>query len=97
MRPSRPKSRVKSVDRTDWTRVESLSDKQIDEAVANDPDTFIPDKDWWKGARLVFPGTKRLISLRLDEDVLEWFRARGPGYQTRINAVLRSYVEAAKG
>ena len=38
---------------------------------------------------------KAAISLRLDADVLEWFRARGPGYQTRINAVLRAYMEAA--
>ena len=38
---------------------------------------------------------KAAISLRLDEDVLEWFRAQGPGYQTRINAVLRAYKEAA--
>lgn len=38
---------------------------------------------------------KAAISLRLDEDVLEWFRAQGPGYQTRINALLRAYKEAA--
>mgnify|MGYP006278749729 CR=1 FL=1 len=34
------------------------------------------------------------ISIRLDQDVLEWFRGQGPGYQTRMNAVLRSYMEA---
>jgi uncharacterized protein (DUF4415 family) len=38
---------------------------------------------------------KEAISLRLDAEVLDWFRARGPGYQTRINAVLRAYMEAA--
>jgi uncharacterized protein (DUF4415 family) len=38
---------------------------------------------------------KAAISLRLDEDVLEWFKAQGPGYQTRINALLRAYKEAA--
>ncbi len=48
-------------------------------------------------ARLGLPAAPRkaAISLRLDEDVLEWFKARGPGYQTRINAVLRAYKEAA--
>lgn len=48
-------------------------------------------------ARQGLPATPRkaAISLRLDEDVLEWFKARGPGYQTRINAVLRAYKEAA--
>jgi uncharacterized protein (DUF4415 family) len=39
--------------------------------------------------------TKAAISLRLDADVLEWFKAQGPGYQTRINAVLRAYKEEA--
>jgi uncharacterized protein (DUF4415 family) len=38
------------------------------------------------------PATKRLLSLRLDTDVVDWFREQGPGYQTRINAVLRSFV-----
>jgi len=41
------------------------------------------------------PPRKAAISLRLDEDVLAWFRAQGPGYQTRLNAVLRAYMEAA--
>ena len=48
-------------------------------------------------ARQGLPGAPRkaAISLRLDEDILEWFKAQGPGYQTRINAVLRAYMEAA--
>jgi len=48
-------------------------------------------------ARQELPKTPRkaAISLRLDADVLEWFKAQGPGYQTRINAVLRAYREAA--
>ena len=40
-------------------------------------------------------GRKAAISLRLDEDVLEWFRVQGPGYQTRMNAVLKAYMEAS--
>ena len=40
------------------------------------------------------PG-KAPISLRLDADVLAWFKAQGPGYQTRINAILRAYKDAA--
>ena len=40
--------------------------------------------------------TKSAVSLRLDDDVLAWFKARGPGYQTRINAVLRAYMEEAQ-
>lgn len=41
-------------------------------------------------------GRKAAISLRLDEEVLEWFRTQGPGYQTRMNAVLRAYMDAAQ-
>ncbi|MEY2770112.1 MAG: hypothetical protein RIQ38_531 [Pseudomonadota bacterium] len=41
------------------------------------------------------PGPKSLVSLRLDQDVLAWFKAQGSGYQTRINAVLRAYKDAA--
>jgi uncharacterized protein (DUF4415 family) len=40
------------------------------------------------------PKAKPLISIRIDDDILEWFKAQGPGYQTRINAVLRMYKEA---
>ena len=51
----------------------------------------IPD-DFWDEAKLVVPAAKRAISLRVDEDVLEWFRGQGPRYQTRMNAVLRTYM-----
>lgn len=52
----------------------------------------IPD-DFWQGARVVTPVAKEAISIRLDQDVIAWFRASGPRYQSRINAVLRTYVE----
>ena len=51
----------------------------------------LPD-DFWDDAELVVPVAKRAISLRVDEDVLEWFRSLGPRYQTRMNAVLRAYM-----
>jgi uncharacterized protein (DUF4415 family) len=41
------------------------------------------------------PATKASVSLRLDRDVLEWFKAQGPGYQTRINNVLRAFRDAS--
>lgn len=56
------------------------------------------DENWFAQARLVparTPG-KTQVTVRLDHDVLEWFRAGGGGYQTRINAVLRAYVEASR-
>lgn len=52
---------------------------------------------FWKGARPIAPVPKHAISLRVDEDVLAWFRAMGPRYQSRMNAVLRSYVAHMRG
>ena len=49
--------------------------------------------DFWDEAELVAPASKRAVSIRLDEDVLDWFRRSGPRYQTRMNAVLRMYVK----
>ena len=81
--------------RTDWARVEALTDEDIARAVADDPDAApLLDEAWFQKARLVPPDPKVPISIRIDRDVLEWFRRRGPRYQTKINAVLRAYVEA---
>jgi len=54
----------------------------------------LPD-DFWDEAELVVPA-KVPISLRVDSDVLEWFRDEGPRYQSRMNAVLRSYMQRAR-
>jgi uncharacterized protein (DUF4415 family) len=51
------------------------------------------DEAFWKEAKIVKPKTKKSVSLRLDNDVLDWFKAQGKGYQSLINSVLRSYVE----
>jgi uncharacterized protein (DUF4415 family) len=75
-------------------RLRRLSDAAIERAAASDPDTFMPDAEWFKRARLVIPQTKKMVTLRLDPDVLAWFQERGKGYQTRINAVLRAFIEA---
>jgi len=82
------------MDRTDTRRLRRLGDAEIERAAASDPDTFMPDAQWFKRARLVVPQTKKMVTLRLDPDVLAWFQSRGKGYQTRINAVLRAFVEA---
>lgn len=52
--------------------------------------------DFFSQASLVHPKAKRPISLRVDEDVLQWFRAQGPRYQSRMNAVLRAYMAAVE-
>ena len=53
-------------------------------------------EDFWGDGDVVTPMSKQAISLRVDEDVLDWFKQTGPKYQTRINAVLRSYMARRK-
>ena len=80
------------------------SDAEIERGIASDPDTFALDADWFKRAKLVMPKlvmpelavpkAKEAVTIRVDANVLQWFRKAGPGYQTRINAVLKAFVEA---
>ena len=72
--------------------VDALTDEQIEAAVRNDPDAVPLDFNWDE-AVLVIPSKKKAISIRLDEDVLDYFKSEGDGYQRRINAVLRSYMQ----
>jgi uncharacterized protein (DUF4415 family) len=74
-----------------------VSDAAIRRAVKSDPDAApILGAEWFKRAKLFTPGSKTPISMRIDDEVLNWFRASGRGYQSRINAVLRAYVEAQR-
>jgi len=78
--------------KTDWARADALTDEDIAKAVAIDPDAVPIDLDW-SDAVLVIPPKKKAISIRVDEDVLDYFKSQGDGYQRRINAVLRSYMQ----
>jgi uncharacterized protein (DUF4415 family) len=78
---------------TDYTWLDAMTDEDIAKAVAEDPDAAPIDTDWTK-ARLVSPPGKDNVTLRVDRDVLSWFRATGKGFHTRMNAVLRAYMEA---
>jgi uncharacterized protein (DUF4415 family) len=78
--------------KTDWAAVDALTDEDIEAAVRNDPDAVPLDVDWSE-AVLVIPPKKKAISIRLDEDVLDYFKKEGAGYQRRMNAVLRSYMQ----
>ena len=71
-----------------------MSDAEIARGVASDPDTFFPDGEWFRNAKVVMPKPKETVTLRLDPDVLTFFRGEGRGYQTRINAVLKAFVQA---
>jgi uncharacterized protein (DUF4415 family) len=73
-----------------------MTDAEKDAAVASDPDWAEFEPIDWSKAELVIPPKKQAISIRLDEDLIDFFKAEGPGYQRRINAVLRSYVKQRK-
>ena len=80
---------------TAWARVDAIGDAAIGRAVKADPDAApILDQEWFRNVKLVIPERKVPISLRMDREVVEWFKAQGRRYQSRMNAVLKAYVQA---
>jgi uncharacterized protein (DUF4415 family) len=53
-----------------------------------------PNNSFWEQAKLTMPESKDRLTIRVDHDVVEWLKKAGSGYQTRINAILRSYMKA---
>jgi uncharacterized protein (DUF4415 family) len=79
--------------KTDWARVDAMTDADIEARMRG-------DRDWeefknidWSKVVAVYPVPKNAVSIRLDSDVLDFFKATGKGYQTRINAVLRHFMQ----
>lgn len=84
--------------KTDWARVDALTDEEIEKAIAEDPDAApMLDEDWFAKAELVIPAWKVATSIRVDNDLMNWFKTQGRGWQTRMNAVLRAYAKAHGG
>jgi uncharacterized protein (DUF4415 family) len=82
--------RVRTKSKTDWARIDAMKDEDIDTS-------DIPElgPEFFKNA-ISWPGPKKQITLRLDPDILRFFRKTGRRYQSRINAVLRRYMELQK-
>jgi uncharacterized protein (DUF4415 family) len=78
---------------TDWNKLRRMSDPQIRRGITSDPDVRPTDEAFWKDAKVVWPTPKGIVTMRLDADLLTWFRQQR-GYQTRINAILRAYMKA---
>lgn len=76
--------------------IEVLRARSEDKTRADAPEAESLGADFWKSARVVLPQGKTSVHLRLDRDVVEWFKANGKGHLTRMNAVLRAYVDAQK-
>lgn len=81
------KQNLKKHSKTDWNRVDAMKDQDID--YSEIPEL---DDEFFKNAIIVMPHNKVTVTIRLDKDILDWFKASGPKYQTRINALLRSYI-----
>jgi len=86
-------------DKTDWKKVDAADDAALTAAAQADPDSPPLDEDFFATARRVdlgelLPQPKAQITIRVDREVLDWFKAQGPGYQTRMNAVLKAFKQA---
>ena len=79
-------------DRTDWARVDALSEAELEAAIADDPDAEVGPLDLTR-MNLGIPKATHEVHLEVDAGVLDWFKAQGRDYRARINAVLRAYVE----
>jgi uncharacterized protein (DUF4415 family) len=80
---------MKTSSETDWKRVDAMKEEDIDTA-----DVPELDESMFANAKILLPQRKESITLRVDNDLLEWYKSLGKGYQTRMNAVLRLYMKA---
>jgi uncharacterized protein (DUF4415 family) len=86
-------TKVKNRVVTDWNKLRRMTPADIRRGILADPNAHPTNEAFWKNARVVMPVPKEIVTMRLDADLLRWFRQH-PGYQTRINAILRAYMNA---
>ena len=77
---------------TDWARVDAMTEEELEASIDHEEEGEFD----WSTIHVGIPGPKQQLTVRFDADVIDWFKAQGAGYQTRMNAVLRSYVDAQK-
>jgi uncharacterized protein (DUF4415 family) len=82
-------------DRTDWRKAKAMIGKKLEASIRADVDDVRGEPDWTQ-AIMGVPAPKDHINIRIDHDVLEWFRANGRGYQTLMNNVLRAFVQSRR-
>ncbi len=80
-------------DRTDWHKANAMTGKKLEASIRADVDDIREEPDWAL-AVVGVPAPKDHINIRVDHDVLEWFKASGRGYQTFMNNVLRAFVKS---
>jgi uncharacterized protein (DUF4415 family) len=87
--------RRRGEDRTDWAKVDAMTEADLERAIAEDEDERDLEPDWTR-AKLVMPRPRQSVHLRLDPGVVEFLKAGGKGHITRMQALLRAYVDAQK-
>jgi len=85
--------RERGESQTDWAYLDALSDEDLEASIDHEEEGEFD----WSAVQVGIPGPKQQLTVRFDRDVVEWFKAQGAGYQTRMNAVLRGYVDAQSG
>ncbi len=90
--------RKQGLSQSDFSRTDAMSEQELTEAREADPTAALsPTSEEWDSLIVEMPLTQEPISLRLDADVLAWFKSQGTGYQTLMNSVLRTYMKAHQG
>ena len=74
------------------SQVRTMRERGEDKTSPDAPEAESLGAEFWKSARVVMPSGKTSVHLRLDSDIVEWFKANGKGHLTRMNSVLRAYV-----
>jgi uncharacterized protein (DUF4415 family) len=85
-----------TVARHSLSQIKAMRERGEDQTSPDAPEAKSLGADFWKSARVVMPSGKTSVHLRLDSDIVDWFKTQGKGHLTRMNAVLRAYVEAQK-
>lgn len=82
-------------DRTNWRKANAVTAKKLEASMKSDPDELAGEPDWTQ-AVAGLPSPKDHINIRIDHDVLQWFKSHGKGYQTLMNNVLRAFVKSRR-
>ena len=82
---------MKKASKTNIKKLKNLREDKID--YSDIPKT---DSGFWEDAQVIYSPVKKPVSIRLDEDVIDWFKSFGRGYQTKINEVLKLYMQSVK-
>ena len=87
--------RRRGEDRTDWAKVDAMTEADLERTIAEHEDERDLEPDWTR-AELVLSRPRQSVHLRLEPEVVDFFKADGKGHITRMQAVLRAYVDAQK-